>query len=205
MKLNNNNKSISKKYKLINDKTVISFKGHKCIGPCYPKHTIFYNPFDLVSIEREYPSCPIVPYSTEPLNNKDSIYFNEDKCKEEDVNEDYKNFDIFDNSNKIAQTELLFLVQIYNIKNIEDIIYFLNDSIDILPIYSQKRLLIIMFNTYNKYIEFPIKLFSEKIQYILNNIYNLDISLKQIISNIHKINTNKINDIFLYFTNKYSK
>ena len=88
------------------------------------------------------------------------------------------------------------LEQIYNIISIQDVITFLNNSIDEMPIYSQRRLLDCIYSSFIINNNFPKELFSEKIQHILKTIYDIDISVKKIQK---KISSNKnINDIFLY-------
>ena len=126
-----------------------------------------------------------------------SIYF--DKCYDKDVNKGYLSFDIFNDAVQIASTSNIFLKQVYGINNITDLVNFLSDSIDTLPIYSQRRLLKAIFETYYKYVEFPKLLFVKKIYLILKKIYKLnDLDEKIILNKLEKINENSY-DLYQYF------
>ena len=192
--IKNKNKSISR----LNKKNIYnlpkSIHNLDCLGPCYPPNTIYYHPIYFTPQVFNDFTCPITRIKDK---NKDI-----DRCKEEDVSNDYKEFDIFEPIVHIANTPKTFLEQIYNIISIQDVITFLNNSIDEMPIYSQRRLLDCIYSSFIINNNFPKELFSEKIQHILKTIYDIDISVKKIQK---KISSNKnINDIFLYFTQKYS-
>lgn len=198
-KLKNKNKSISKTNKFNNDDTVITQKGYKCIGPCYPANTLYYNPLGLIGVISSYPSCPIKKVMDKEYNN----YIYADKCDAKDITPDYQNYDIFDDSVKIASTHNLFLSQIYNINDLQDVVKFLNDTIDSLPIYSQKRLLNSIFINYYKFNEFPLKLFIDKSINIFKSIYLIKIDYDKIYKNILKLNNKDLyNDIFSYLIDK---
>jgi len=184
---------------------VKSNDGYNCIGPCYPPNTIYYNPSTLTFIKSSFPSCPIKKREIILDNgNKTTIYA--DKCNEKDINKGHNYFDIFNDSVQIAETPNMFLKQIYNINNISDVIIFLNYSTDILPLYSQRRLLKAIYEVYYKYIEFPKLFFSKKIIQILKQIYKItyDFGEKKIISDLDEINFKSL-DFYNYFLEKYSK
>ena len=209
-KIKNKNKSISKINRYNSEKnnekdnlikTIISNKGYKCIGPCYPPNTIFYNPLGLIPTLSSEPTCPI----KKSFDNEYGKFIYADKCNIEDINYNYNNLDIFDESVKIALTSDLFLKQIYNIKNISDVVIFLNDTINNLPIYSQKRILNCIIKTYKNINEFPFKIIIEKINIILKHINKFTIPTNKIYDEIILFNKNNNEDIFNYLTNKYSK
>lgn len=197
--LKNKNKSISKSKKLNIYDLPISKNGNECLAPCYPPNTLFYHPLSLKSfIFENQNTCPI----NKTINSDDEVIFAEE-CDSKDVTNDYKNFNIFEDMVQIANTPKAFLAQIYNIKLVEDVLRFLNDSIDELPIYSQKRILNCMYLTFNKNENFPKELFSEKIKNIIKNIYKLNISVEKIVKKIFV--EKNIDDIFIYLFKKYSK
>lgn len=204
-KIKNNEKkseiNSSREYKF---KNIKSKDGYDCIGPCYPSNTIYYNPLTLTPAKSPFPSCPI--NKTEIIKSGEKVYIFSDKCNILDVNDEYLYFDIFDDSVQIANSSDNFLKQIYNINNIADVIYYLNNSIDELPIYSQKRILKAMFEVYYKYVEFPKLFFSNRILKILNEIYFIDdkITNKQIMADLDKINSDSL-EIYNYLLNKYIK
>jgi hypothetical protein len=183
-------------------KNIKSNNGYDCIGPCYPANTIYYNPLTLTPIKSVFPSCPINKKEINESGQKQYIFA--DKCNATDINDEYLYFDIFDESVQIANSSDNFLKQIYNINNIVDVIYYLNNSINELPIYSQKRFLKAIFEVYYKYVEFPKIFFSDRILLILNEIYkiNTKISNKQIMIDLDKINLDSL-EIYNYFINKY--
>ena len=176
--------------------------GYNCIGPCYPANTVYYNPETLTAIKLPFPSCPIKKKIVEIKGQKNIIFA--DKCKEEDINDEYLYFDIFEDVLQIARSSNNFLKDIYNIHNISDVIMLLNNALDIMPIYSQKRILKAFYEVYYKYIEFPKLLFAEKILKVLKDIYNIHkLSTKNILKHLDKNKSIK-NDIYTYFINKYS-
>lgn len=212
-KLKNKNKSISKiddnndEQKKISEKSlkqIKSIKGYDCIGPCYPANTVFYNPLTLIGIKSKLPSCPIKKREINFDNNKKKIIY-ADICNPNDVNNEYLTFDIFIDSIKLASNDDIFLNQIYDIKNISDVVYFLSNSIDTFPIYSQRRILNAIFNIYYKYVEFPKKLFSTKLLFILENIYKINnLNDKNMISIIDLIDNNSLN-LYKYFLEQNKK
>lgn len=184
-----------------------SLNGYNCIGPCYPPNTIYYNPSSLIAIKSKYPTCPV----NEKIKNSDGEYevIYADKCDPQNISEDYTDYDIFDYYFQIVLTSDDFLKQIYKLNNIIDVIYFISDSIDVLAVYSQKRIIKAIYEVYYKYIEFPKKLFSDKIYKILITIYKIN---KKITSNdiLNELNNLKLienndQDIFIYLSNKFSK
>ncbi len=192
--IKNKNKSISR----LNKKNIYnlpkSINNLDCLGPCYPPNTIYYHPIYFTpQIFNDY-TCPTV-------RNKDKNQ-DIDICKEEDVSNDYKDFDIFEPIVHIANTPKTFLEQIYNINIIQDVTQFLEDSIDELPIYSQKRLLECVYETYLDNPSFPKELFSEKVYNILKKMYKINLSIDKISSKL--FSDKKYDNIFEYFYNKYS-
>lgn len=171
---------------------------YECIGPCYPPNTFYYNPHNLHNIINTYPSCAIKEQKA--INPDGSIYkktstkchYDDDKTKDDTIY-----FDIFSDYIQIATNSNNFLSQIYNIYNISDVINFLSNSIDVLPIYSQKRLLSAIYETYYKYIEFPKLLFAKKLLIVLKNIYKIiDLDENKI---LHKLNNlESTNSEYLY-------
>ena len=195
-----------KKDKISNDKeynfsNIKSVNGYNCIGPCYPANTIYYNPTTLTAIKSNFPTCPVKKKEIDIDGQKKNIFA--DRCNASDINNEYLYFDIFDDSVQIANSSNDFLKQIYKISDISDVVMFLNNSIDIIPIYSQKRILKAIFEVYYKYIEFPKLFFSDKICKILTEIYKIKkISSKDIISDLDILKSNQY-DIFVYFVEKY--
>ena len=202
--LKKNNKTIVNEHNFSN---IITSNGYNCIGPCYPANTVYYNPFTLTAIKAQFPTCPIKKEEIDIEGEKVKIFA--DKCNISDINEEYMNFDIFDDTVQIANSSDNFLKQIYEIYNISDVVIFLNDSIDIMPIYSQKRILESIFDVYYKYIEFPKQFFSDKINKVLVEIYNINkISSKDIIKELNKISldsSSDIQDIYTHLIKKFSK
>lgn len=196
----NNETNTNKEYKF---KNIKSNSGYDCIGPCYPANTIYYNPLSLTPIKSVFPSCPINKKEINESGKKKYIFA--DRCNILDINDEYLYFDIFDDSVQIANSSDNFLKQIYNIHNIADVVHYLNNSIDEIPLYSQKRILKAIFEVYYKYIEFPKSFFSERILKILNEIYEIDekITNKQIMLDLDTINSDSV-EIYNYFLNKYT-
>ena len=191
--------SNDKKHNFSNIKSV---NNYNCIGPCYPPNTIYYNPSTLTAIKSKYPSCPI--NKTEIKINGEKKYIYADKCNESNINGEYLNFDIFDDTVQIANTPNNFLKQIYGIQNISDVVIFLNNSIGTMELYSQKRVLKAIYEVYYKYVEFPKLFFLDKICKILSEIYNLKkISSKDIIHDLDLLKSNT-HDIYTFLIKKYS-
>lgn len=196
--LKNKNKSISKSNKTNIYNLPISIKGFDCLGPCYPPNTVFYHPLYFKALKTKEYVCPI-KRRTDP--NGEVIFA--DKCDPKDVTNDYQDFDIFEDIVQIANTPKSFLQQIYNIKSIEDVFKFLNDPIEELPVYSQKRILNCIYITFNKNENFPKELFSEKIKFVLKSIYKINISVEKISRKI--FSDKNIDDVFIYLSKKYLK
>lgn len=185
-----------------------SVDGFNCIGPCYPPNTIYYNPLSFTPIKAIYPSCPIKKTTITNENNQKEIIFS-DKCYEKDIGEGHIYFDIFNDSVQIANTPDIFLKQIYSIKNMYDVVVFLNSSIDNIPIYSQRRLLMAIYEVYYKYVEFPKQLFLKKIIRVLKQIYKItqELDEKKVGLELDKLdkldNLSKSNDIYAFLIEKY--
>jgi hypothetical protein len=137
-------------------------------------------------------------------NNKEKLK-TADKCSNEDINNNYASFDIFSDTVLIASNDDMFLSQIYELDNINDVVNYLSNEFDELPIYTQRRLLKSIFNVYYKYTEFPKKIFIKKLIFILENIYKIKkINVDNISEELDKIIANSL-DLYLYFYNKYNK
>lgn len=163
---------INNSFKNNNDEKIKSVEGYDCIGPCYSSNTYYYNPLDLSIIFNSYPSCPIKPINS--INSNGVITKKKsDKCFEEDINKGQLYFDIFSDYIQIATSSFNFLSQIYNLNNISDVVHFLSNTIDTLPIYSQRRLLGAIYDVYYKFVEFPKLLFCKKLLFVLTNIYKI--------------------------------
>lgn len=183
-----------------------SVNGYKCIGPCFPPNTIYYNPASLVAIKSKDITCPV----REKINlNGNYKYMYADQCESKNIFKDYMDYDIFDDYFQIVSSSNDFLKQIYKLNNIIDIIHFISDSIDVLPIYSQKRLIKAIYEVYYKFIEFPKKIFSDKIHKILNKIYQINkiITPNDILNELNNLKLIKSDeqDIFNYLSQKFSK
>jgi hypothetical protein len=189
-----------------NDKTIITSNGYKCIGPCYPSNTLFYNPTNLFSATNSEPSCPIFPVIKINNGHEEMLYY--DKCDIKDVNENYKNFNVFmcENLIDILNNDLSFLSNIYQIHSLNDSQQFLSDSIDNFPIYTQRRILIAIFNSYYNFIDFPKKTFVKKIMLVLKKIYNIDLSIDTISDELDLIQIDdEQQNLYNHFVIKYNK
>lgn len=172
-------------------------ENNNCIGPCYPANYLFYNPLTFEPIKNNYSSCP----SKMKYNKKTGEMIPTTKC--EIVSKKYNEYDLFDETIFFCSNENEFLIDIYYINNIRDSVNFLNDEIDKLPYYSQKRVLNSIFIVYAKYNEFPIKIFGDKVNNVIKNIYKQDFELDKLYKKIINLkNTNNIKDIFINLTQK---
>jgi hypothetical protein len=177
-----------------------SISGRQCIGPCYPAETLFYHPMYLRAFKNEKdPTCPVIRYYDE----KEKEYERIDKCKPEDITKQYEKFEIFEDVFQIAINDELFLSQIYNINNLNSATEYLNETLEILPVFTQKRLLNAIYTVWSDNKNFPVQIFCERAQYVLKEIYKIDVPIEKIKNKI--IDSKKYNDIFLYFDKKYSK
>ena len=156
----------------MNNIKIKSIENYECIGPCYPANTPYYNPSNLALITNFFPSCPI---KEQLITNSDGLTYKKfyGKCNIDDINEEYLNFDIFSDTIQIATSHNNFITEIYNLNNITDIVRFLSNEFDIIPIYSQRRLLGAIYLTYYKFVEFPKLLFAKKLLFILKNLYEI--------------------------------
>jgi len=177
-----------------------SINGHQCIGPCYPPNTLFYHPIYLKAIiDDKEPFCPVF----KSYNEKDKQYEYVDQCKAENVTPNYEKFELFEDIFQFATNDQNFLSQIYDINNINGASEYLEESIELLPVYSQKRILNCIYSIWAGNKNFPIELFANKLKYVLKSITNIDISIDKIKNKI--IDSKKYNNIFDYFEKKYSK
>jgi hypothetical protein len=171
---------------------------YKCIGPCYPANTLYYNPISLQAIKSKNDSCPIYPR----LNEHTGKVKIKDKCV---INEnyDYENYDIFDDVVQVATSDNTFLEQIYNIKNIYDVELFLENDIKQLPILSQKRLLNSIYKVYRDNDSFPNDTFVSLIKNLIKKKYNVKIKSKIILGKIMDNKYGKIwNNLFASLLDK---
>lgn len=206
--INNTNKKVSKKkskkkskisrenIKIMSNNLSNTFEfpqgeHHKCIGPCYPANTTYYHPITLQQFKNNFSSCPIS--KSIEINGKKEIY---DKCNVNN-NANYEGYDIFADVFDLASTDKLFLEQIYKIKNIGDVILFLDNEINELPILSQKRILNSIYKVFRDEDIFPNDNFIVCVQNILKLKFNLNVNTKKIFNIIMKNKHNTIwNDIF---------
>lgn len=196
--IKNKNKSISglsKKKNIYN--LPKSINNNDCLAPCYPPNTIYTHPIYFTPVIFNNITCPILE-----KKNADGDLIRIDICDKDDLNDDYINFDIFEPILHIANTSKSFLEQIYNIFTIQDVNKYLEDSIDELPIYTQKRLLNTIYLVYESNISFPKDLFVEKVHNILKKIYKINLPTEKIYRKIYS--DKNIQDIFDYFSYKYS-
>lgn len=184
-----------------NEQIIYTEKGDKCISPCFPPNTLFYNPKNLSSIIESEPSCAIKPYTEITKDIETSFYYG--KCNIDDINDDYKNFHIFNDKIDIFHNDNSFLENIYDISDLYNLKIFLNDLIDDLPIYTQRRLLKSIFNVYYDFADFPRKIFIEKVKFVLENIYKIKLSFNIISEDLNAIQEK--NELYNYFVTKYNK
>jgi hypothetical protein len=175
----------------------ISKNNKNCIGPCYPPNVLFYNPLTLTVSTNTNAACPIVREFS-----KDE-YKDVDICNIEDISYDYSKYESFEDIIQIISTPHLFLKQIYKINNYSDALLFMQDSMDFLPIYSQRRIISSLFLEYRFKSNFVNKLFITKVKNIIKNIYNIklhSIDIKNKILDI--IDKENYIDLFYYLTKK---
>ena len=205
MNYKNNKNNIIKNKNIDNNTTnqILSKNGYNCLGPCIEADTLFYNPVTFQAIIEDYPSCPIYKKNKHDPKKKDEILLY-DRCNIEDNKKLDKNiiYNIFDDDIYFCNISNDFLVEVYNIRNVIDIINFLNDNINELPDYTQKRILNYIYSVYKNHDDFPFELFSEKIIEIFNKIYKIKLNILKVNK---KIKTDKIDNIFEYLFTKYSK
>ena len=189
----------SDKYKNYIDEEIID-KNDNCYGPCYPPNTLYYHPTQLIPLyDDEDHTCPII------TDVKNSLTYHNMKCEPNDI----KNLDDTDLSITFSNNSYSFLKDIYNIKNYENVISYLEINIKDLPIFSQKRILNSIYCAYINNENFPNKNFIYRVKNVLEIIFNLKLNSKKIYDNIINIKNKKKynvnNDIFIYLFNKYLK
>jgi len=186
--MNNKNKNKNKNNSILN-KNINSNTDH-CITPCYQKNTIFYSPFTYLPNIHNKNTCIT-------LNN----YLKD--CNMEDNINNFNNYNILSNVSFYINNSNTFLSYFYNINNVNDLPVFMNDTIENLPIYTQKRLLQYIFENYKNNVNFPIHIFVTKIINLFYKIYNVKLDLHKITKKINNLIVNNNNDIFIYLSNKY--
>lgn len=188
-----NNEKTNKKNK------IKSTDGYECIGPCYPPDTFFYNPLNLGLFKNPYPSCPI---REQKISNSDGSTYKKysAECYKDDINSGYLYFDIFSDNIQIATNSDNFLSEIYYLNNISDIVRFISNEFDILPIYTQRRLLEAIYSTYYNYVEFPKLLFAKKLLFVLKNIYKIDyLNENKIMSKLNNLESTNKQNLYSFF------
>ncbi len=178
----------------------INDKNNDCIGPCYPPNTLYYHPTHLVAVyDDEDNTCPIM------RDVESGLIDYTKKCNIDEV-QDINDKILFISFSK---NSFSFLKDIYDIKNFDDVINYLNINIRNLPIFSQKRILNSIYNAYINNDNFPNKKFIYRVKNVLEIVYNLKLSSKKIYDEIINIRNKKKyninNDIFIYLFNKYFK
>ncbi len=175
-----------------------NLKNKQCIGPCYPNDYLYYNPITLQPVLNKKSSCPIEP--TYKNNNKTELITIK-KC--DIVSENYMDNNIFDEFIQIANTPLIFLSQIYNIKNYTDVDNFINNDIFQSPILTQKRIINSIFLAYRSNSDFPNEIYINIFIKLFSDIYNVNLNVTKITKKIIKYkNNNNITDIFNHINNK---
>jgi len=175
-----------------------------CIGPCYPKNTLIYNPLTLHAIKsKNYNICPIEKTFIKEL--KGVVEYDTCKIDKQNDNENYENYDTFADVIRFATTDDAFLKQIYNISNILEVNQFEQNNINELPILSQKRLINCIYQVYKDNDTFPSENFINITKNILKELYNINAKSKKIIDYImnNKYKTNWP-DLFDYLAKKLS-
>ena len=152
---------------------------YKCIGPCFPANTLYYNPITLQAIKSKKDSCPIYPN----LNEATGKVKIKDKCIL-NKNYNYENYDIFDDVVQVATSDNTFLEQIYNIKNIYDVELFLENDIKQLPNLSQKRIMNSIYKVYRDNDSFPSNNFISLAKNFIKKNYDIKIKSKMLLSKI---------------------
>lgn len=180
-------------------KIVYTKNGTKCIGPCYPPNTILYNPYNLCMTIESEPTCAIKPKKVKI--GVDEIVDNFETCDVEDIDYNYKNFNILNDDVLLFGDDNIFLDYVYDISNLQNLKFYLLNSFSDLPVYTQRRLLRSMFIVYYDFVDFPKKIFIEKIKFVLDEIYKIKLSSSIIFEDLDLID-NK-NKLFGYFANKY--
>ena len=148
--------------------------------------------------------CPIAPGSIKEINGK----LNEpaDTCNINNDNFDYENYDMFEDILQIAITYDVFLKQIYDLSNFQQVNHFIENNINELPILTQKRLINSIYQVYKDDDSFPTDNYIVVIKHIFKELYNIEAKSKKIINYImnNKYKTNW-NDLFEYLYKWYSK
>ena len=187
----------------VSNKSNFDYSNNECIGPCFPKNNYIYNPISLVIDKTNDSMCPVKPFTN---SNNERINFKECNYRGD---KSYLNFDVLDHNNPfllIARNDNLFLKEIYNINDINQAYDFINNEFNNLNIYTQKRIINAIFNSYIRDELFPNNTFINYTKKILSSLYKTNVSFDKIYKNIVKIKNKdiiQIDDIFSYFFNKY--
>ncbi len=173
-----------------------TLENNKCIGPCYPENFLYYNPLTLQPIIQPMPTCGIMP------SDKKSEFDIFKKC--DLVTGNYNNYDLFNEFDKIASSPINFLSQIYEIKNYTDVINFIKNDINNLPLYTQRRILNAVYVAYKNAIEFPDPLFITCFINVFKKLYNINLNNNNITKKIIKYkNKTDVMDIFKFVNSKF--
>lgn len=181
-----------------------SINNKKCLGPCFPSKYIYKHPQilnELMDIDKN--TCPIK--FEEKINKDECTVVTKDYDKYSPYETDYINY-------SIAYNDDVYLKQIYNINNINDVKNYLEFNIETLPLLSQKRILNCIYNVYLNNDLFPNKIYINLVKNILKKIFEIEIPstkiYKQIMKNKNNNKSDEIKDtfdIFLFLFNKYCK
>ena len=134
------------------------------------------------AIKNNYASCPVYPTSND-------ISSFSAQCSNYKSNENYKTHQLFDNAYKVANSPHMFLKQIYELHNFEDVEHFLKVLIATKPFYTQKRILEAIFETYRTLNEFPTDNFINSLNDI-KIIYSKKITKEKLRKKVLKIKNN---------------
>ena len=180
---------------------VIFYKSKKniqCIGPCYPPNYLYIDPFTFKDIYENDYTCPF-GYC------KDDEECDIDICDEKQCTDNYLNFNINDTYFYIASTNELFL-EIFNITKYTDIILFIENEYDSLPLYTQKRIINTIFNVYKNNNKLLSTFYIKSVLNIYNNLYKTEVNYNIINKYLSKLSKkNKEIDIFIYLHTKINK
>ena len=113
---------------------------------------------------------------------------------------------MFEDILQIAINFDVFLKQIYDLSNFQQVNHFIENNINELPLLSQKRLINSIYQVYKDNDIFPTDNYIRVIKHILKELYDIDAKSKKIINYImnNKYKTNW-DDLFEYLYKKLSK
>jgi hypothetical protein len=164
----------------------------RCIGACYPPDTIFYNPITLQAIKNNYASCPIFPEDNDWQQLSRS-------CNNPNTKENAPTIELFENF-PYASNANMFLQQIYDISNLDEMNLFFKNEMDILPLLTRKRIIKASYEEYRRDREFPTKEFIEQLHKTMNKRGDTNISLTKLAKKVMKAKDDEnVVDIYKIF------